>query len=82
LFLADGLDRQRHVLQALVALQRGYDHLVEAAFVGLLRLCGAAASEHGARERQRAFHGGSKGGIFTANIAQVAACHERPRNCF
>ena len=69
LLLADGLDRQRHVLKALVALQRGDDDFVEAALVGLLCLCDAGAREHGARVWQRAPHGGGKGEVRTRNSA-------------
>jgi hypothetical protein len=76
LVLADGLDRQRHVLEALVALHRGDDDLVEFALVRLLCLYDAGACEHYTRVWQGALHGRGKGISFTAEIAQIGACHE------
>ena len=57
LLLADGLDGQRHVLQAFVALLRRDHDLFEPGLLGLLCLGDAGTGEDHTGERQRALDG-------------------------
>ncbi|MEO8017213.1 MAG: hypothetical protein ABI769_05325 [Pseudomonadota bacterium] len=79
LLLADGLDCQRNVLEALIPLRRGDDNFVEAALVGLLCLHDAGAREHGSSVGKRALHGGGESEIGTRIRAEISVFHGLPK---
>lgn len=71
LFLPDGLDGKRYVLQAFVTLLGGDHDLIETHLVRLLRLGDASTRKHGSCEWKGAFDGSGK--------SEIVRRHSTPR---